>query len=148
MHVEILANGKRVAPGDRGEVTITGGFNPCLPLLRYRTGDFASLAQTRGGEPMLVGLQGRPPTRFRASSGQWLNNIEVTHALQEFALSQFTLHQRADGALEFRSAGGNAAQLLSRLETLFGANAVSVKVDATFEDKVVQYTTDLAEANP
>ncbi len=146
MHVEILADGKVVAPGERGEVTITGGFNPCLPLLRYRTGDYASLAQTADGEPMLVGLQGRPPARFRAVSGEWLNNIEVTHALQEFALSQFTLHQHANGVLEFRSAGGSAAQLRARLESLFGPGTVRVDVSAAFEDKVVQYTTDLAEA--
>ena len=146
MHVEILADGKPVGPGERGEITITGGFNACLPLLRYGTGDYASLAQTPMGEPMLISLQGRPPTRFRAASGQWLNNIEVTHALQEFALSQFALHQRADGVLEFRSAGGNEGQLLTRLESLFGAGMARVETRALFDDKVVQYTTDLPEA--
>ena len=146
LHVEILADGMPVSIGERGEVTITGGFNPCLPLLRYRAGDFASLAQTPEGEPMLVALQGRPPTRFRAATGRWLNNIEVTHALQEFAVSQFTLHQRADGMLEFRSASGDAAQLLTRLESLFGAGIVQVDASAAFDDKVVQYTTDLPEA--
>ncbi|HEU5058066.1 MAG TPA: hypothetical protein VFU21_16155, partial [Kofleriaceae bacterium] len=42
--VEILGpDGTRLPPGARGEVTLTGGFNPYLPLLRYRTGDHAAL---------------------------------------------------------------------------------------------------------
>src|SRR5207253_11178665 len=33
MYVEILDRaGRPVPPGERGEVTLTGGFNPCLPL--------------------------------------------------------------------------------------------------------------------
>jgi phenylacetate-CoA ligase len=38
MYVEILDDhGCSVAPGELGEVTLTGGFNDWLPLLRYRT---------------------------------------------------------------------------------------------------------------
>src|SRR5436190_1746992 len=45
LYVEILdADDRPVVPGTRGEVTLTGGFNFCLPLLRYRTGDHAALA--------------------------------------------------------------------------------------------------------
>ena len=41
LFVEILdASGQAVPPGERGEVTLTGGFNFCLPLLRYRTVDW------------------------------------------------------------------------------------------------------------
>src|SRR5262249_30239788 len=37
MYVEILdGQDKPLRPGERGEVTLTGGFNFCLPLLRYR----------------------------------------------------------------------------------------------------------------
>ena len=35
--------GMRVPDGERGELTVTGGRNPLLPLVRYRTGDFGSL---------------------------------------------------------------------------------------------------------
>jgi phenylacetate-coenzyme A ligase PaaK-like adenylate-forming protein len=38
-----------VTLGERGEVTPTGGFNFCLPLLRYRTGDYPRLLR-RGAD--------------------------------------------------------------------------------------------------
>ena len=64
MLVEVLDDqGEPVAPGARGELTLTGGFNFCLPLLRYRTGDFGSLADTPAG-PAILGLEGRRPVRF------------------------------------------------------------------------------------
>src|SRR5690606_36520549 len=39
--VEVLDAGGN--PSTRGEVVLTGGRNPFLPLLRYRTGDWAEL---------------------------------------------------------------------------------------------------------
>src|SRR5690606_39989377 len=30
---------------EHGEITLTGGFHPCLPLLRYRTGHYARLVE-------------------------------------------------------------------------------------------------------
>jgi phenylacetate-CoA ligase len=105
LYIEILgATGQPLPPGERGEVTLTGGFNFCLPLLRYRTGDHAAL-RFHGTEPVLVGLEGRPPVRFRTMRGEWLNNIEVTHALQRYAIPRFTLHQDGEGALLLRLAG-------------------------------------------
>jgi phenylacetate-CoA ligase len=150
LHVELLdVHGQPVTEGARGEVTLTGGFNFCLPLLRYRTGDHAALRFV-GKEAVLVELQGRPPVRFRTATGSWLNNLEVTHALQGFALSQFALHQNADGALRLRCAGPAAAQesIVRALETIFGALPIRLDDHAAFEDKVVQYTSDLAEAQP
>ena len=149
MFVEIVdGDGNAVAPGERGEICLTGGFNPCLPLLRYRTGDFAAL-KFGAGEPVLVDLEGRPPVRFRTLLGEWLNNIEVTHALNRFALTQFTLHQAANGSLVFRHAGARGDQdgIRGALLSLFGAaQPLQVESDAGFDDKVIQYTSDIAEA--
>jgi phenylacetate-CoA ligase len=144
LFVEILDEaGNRLEPGERGEVTLTGGFNPWLPLLRYRTGDHAALVY-HGRQPRLSGLSGRAPVRFRSDGGEWLNNIEVTHAVGRFALAQWTLHQSADGSLEFHSSGGDAATLERALADLFGAGArISVDTGATFDGKVSQYTSDL-----
>src|SRR5204863_9036177 len=107
--------------GERGDVTLTGGYNFCLPLLRYRTGDHASL-RFRGTEPVLVGLEGRPPVRFRTTRGEWLNNIEVTHALQRYAIPRFTLHQDAEGALLLRLTGAEHDEepIRNSLLELFG----------------------------
>lgn len=151
MLVEIVdPEGRPVREGERGEVTLTGGFNFCLPLLRYRTGDFAALKWV-GAEPVLIGLEGRPPIRFRTMRGEWLNNIEVTHALQPFALPQFTLHQENDGALRLRVplSADASAPVCDGLRRLFGqAQRISVEADVVFDTKVVQYTSDLASAEP
>ena len=149
MFVETLdRDGRPVSPGERGEITLTGGFNPCLPLLRYRTGDFAAL-RFGAAEPVLVDLEGRPPARFRTMLGEWLNNIEVTYVLKRFALTQFTLHQAAQGdlLLRFSGARGEDEAIRDALLSLFGpAQPLVIESNARFDDKVVQYTSDMAEA--
>ena len=150
MLVEILdVAGKPVSPGQRGEVTLTGGFNFCLPLVRYRTGDFASL-ELRSAEPVLIGLEGRAPVRFRTRAGEWLNNIEVTHALQPLGLRQFQLHQLADGGLRLRVAGlaQHEDELKTAVLALFGADQPlaleELQADPqAAKDKLLQYKTEL-----
>ncbi len=148
MYVEILdAQGRALPPGERGEVTLTGGFNFCLPLLRYRTGDYAAL-RFSGPEPVLVGLEGRPPTRFRTMAGEEINNIEVTRVLQPFAIPQYTLHQDRDGTLRLVLArpGPQMESIRQGLLELFGAGQrLQIETVDSFEGKVVQYTSDLSE---
>jgi phenylacetate-CoA ligase len=148
MFVEILdPQGKPLAAGERGEVTLTGGFNFCLPLLRYRTGDYAALRFT-AAEPVLVGLEGRPPVLFRTTRGEWINNIEVTHALQAFAIPQYTMHQNHDRSLRLRLTGPKhqVAEIQQVLLDLFGSGQqLDVQVVEEFDGKVVQYTSDLVE---
>ncbi len=149
MYVEILdETGHPVAPGERGEITLSGGFNFCLPLLRYRTGDYAALRVDRD-EPVLIDFEGRPPVRFCTASGQWLNNIEVTHALAPFAIPQFALRQRGDGALELRLArrAADRERIADTLKKLLG-QPLSVEEDVELDGKVVQYTSDLPGAAP
>ena len=147
MYVEVLDDqGHPVAPGARGEITLTGGFNFCLPLLRYRTGDFATL-RLEGDEPVLADLEGRPPVRFRTAAGEWINNIEITHALRTFAIAQFALHQGSDGALHMRVLGAahEAPGVRDAMLRLFGpSQSLELSFVDRFEGKVVQYTSALA----
>ena len=151
LYVEILdAAGRSMPPGERGEVVLTGGFNFCLPLLRYRTGDYAAL-RFNGTEPVLIGLEGRPPVQFRTMGSEWINNIEVTHALQRFAIPQFTLHQDSERALHLRLSGGahSEDQIRNALLEIFGPGQVLIFDHVvSFDGKVVQYTSDLAEGRP
>jgi len=146
LYVEILdAKGEPCAAGTRGEITLSGGFNEYCPLLRYRTGDYAAL-EFRGGQPVLLGLEGRPPVVFRATNGAFVNNIDVTHALKAFALPQFTLHQARDGALTMRVRGhaANESKLRAALLALFGdGQALTVEFVESLGEKVIQYTSDL-----
>jgi phenylacetate-CoA ligase len=144
LFVEILDEAGNACPsGRRGEVTLTGGFNPFLPLLRYRTNDYARLEWAEG-RPVLVDLEGRAPVTFRATDGRVINNIDVSLALRDLPLPQFTLHQAADGALTFcvRDSSVAEAQLRAILLGLFGAEARLAIEPLTATDKIIQYTRD------
>ena len=95
LYVEILDPDDE--PCDRGEIVVTCGENPLLPLLRYRTGDHAAL-EWRDGSPVLIGLEGREPVRFLTPSG-WVESIEVTQVLSPLGLTAFTVNQAADGKI-------------------------------------------------
>jgi phenylacetate-CoA ligase len=148
LFVEILDRvGRPVPAGERGEITVSGGFNFCLPLLRYRTGDFAALAW-RDGEPVLIGLSGRSPVRYRTPGG-WINNIDVTHALQNLPIPHFSVHQNADGGVILRMAQAMTPlgmQAGAALESVFGKGCVTVQL-LTADDKTLQYSSDLDGAH-
>lgn len=146
LYVEILDSaGQPVPEGARGEITVTGGFNFFLPLVRYRTGDYASLAHGPHG-PVLVGLAGRSPLRYWTIKGEWINNIDITHALKPLAIALFGVHQHGDGSVVLRLAPGAVPQAdpaRTLLAPFFGAITVETLLA---EDKIIQYTSDLREA--
>jgi phenylacetate-CoA ligase len=155
LYVELLDdNGQAVPPGTRGEITLTGGINPCLPLLRYRTGDHARWINTPLG-PALADLQGRPPVRFRHECGQWVNNVELSQALRHLPLRRFALHQQADGSLNlridtsFNMHQNEITRIESRLRESLAACLGSLPLSIMplqEQDKVRQYTSDLPGA--
>jgi len=105
VYVEILD--EHDAPcrtGTRGEITITSGRNPYMPLLRYRTGDFASL-EHRDGKVFLIGLEGRIPVEFPLPSGRIVHSMEVTRLMRQHPLLQYHLHQDATGRFQFAYRG-------------------------------------------
>lgn len=146
LYVEILdPYGSPVELGQRGEITVTGGFNHYLPLLRYRTGDFGRL-ELDGDDWFIQDLEGRPPVQFKTVNDVWLNNVDITHLLQKFSLSQFSLHQHTDGKLTVRILpAANAKQLISVLSKKFGFPVeVQIIEHANSANKVIQYTSDLS----
>ncbi|WP_051640182.1 AMP-binding protein [Cellulomonas sp. URHE0023] len=101
--VEILdAAGRPVPDGTRGEIVVTVDENPYLPLLRYRTGDHASLVRDARGT-VLVGLEGRAPVVFVAADGTEHSSIDATQLLQAYGLAVFHLHQDVDGAVHLET---------------------------------------------
>ncbi len=152
LYVEILDPAGRACPrGVRGEITLTGGRNPFLPLLRYRTGDFASMDFSPA--PALIDIEGRTPIVFVAPDGRLVNNIDVTYILRPFAIAQYSLHQFADRSLLLRLRGGDIDEdkVRSVLLKIFGADqmlAIEEMTDAhTAGGKVIPYTTDIADAS-
>jgi phenylacetate-CoA ligase len=148
LYVEVLdPDGAPCTPGTRGEIVLSGGFNPFLPLLRYRTGDWASLDLTDQRQPRLLDLEGRPPVVFRTRAGLPLNNIDVTAALKPLALSQFSLHQSADGTLTLRLPPDRTDDDLPRaaLLRLFGPGQglTVLPLEPAEGSKVIQYTSEI-----
>ncbi|HVV86219.1 MAG TPA: AMP-binding protein [Kofleriaceae bacterium] len=108
LYVEALdAHGARVADGLRGELTVTGGRNPFLPLVRYRTGDHGRLATVTlpdgSRARVILDLEGRAPVTFRATDGGPVGSVDLARRLRAVApFVQHALHQRADGSVELR----------------------------------------------
>ncbi len=138
LYVEILDEQDR--PVERGEVVLTGGRNRFIPLLRYRTGDYASL-QMRGRTPVLVGLEGRQPVAFLAADGRLVNNIDVTEVMKPLPVPQYHLHQHADGSLVLRYQGEvEEGDLRGVLEPLLGR--LELRREPVEGRKMVRYTSD------
>ncbi|MCZ8341786.1 MAG: phenylacetate--CoA ligase family protein [Leptospira sp.] len=83
-----------------GEITITGGRNPYLPLIRYRTGDFGILntdpCNCSDPFPRLKLLSGRKPVYFNLKSGETINPIDLARILRRFPdIYQFQIVQKS-----------------------------------------------------
>ncbi|KZY39717.1 MULTISPECIES: hypothetical protein [unclassified Oleiphilus] len=143
--VEILdANGNPVDCGERGEIVLTGGFNDYLPLIRYRTGDFGRL-ELEDGHWYIRDLEGRPPVQYKTKDGVWLNNVDVTHMLQKFPLSQFSLHQYAEGTLTITLPNETYSDSIKQLlETKLGQQVqINLFEKVSSDKKIIQYSSDL-----
>ncbi|AKF07019.1 phenylacetate--CoA ligase family protein [Sandaracinus amylolyticus] len=156
VHVEIVdEQGAPMRDGERGEVTVTGGRNPFVPLLRYRTGDFARIERARctcgDPTPRLCDLEGRAPVPLRANDGALVNTVDVGRALRPFPLVQHALVQRADRSIDLvvRAAPGgvDARAIHDALVALFGDVGIEVRFDAALGDrsegKVLPYRSEL-----
>ncbi len=117
--VEILdPAGQPVPPGEVGEIVVTAGENPLLPLVRYRTGDFARLVEV-DGRPALADLEGRAHTRFVAGDGSLVGSVDLTQQLQAHGALGWTVHQDAAGAVTARVVEGDA-RIGEALQALLG----------------------------
>jgi len=146
VHLEVLGpDGRPLPDGARGEITVSGGRNPFIPLLRYRTGDHGRIdrAPCACGDPMprLVELEGRAPVLFRARDGQVINPIDVSRLFRELPLVQHELVQTRGGALELTArvvpgATLDDAALRDGIAALFGDGvALRVTIDPALGDK-------------
>jgi phenylacetate-CoA ligase len=145
VHVEVLdAADQPVPPGDRGEIVVTAGENPLLPLVRYRTGDFGRLV-TVAGRPALADLEGREATRFVALNGTLVPCVDLTQHLQSGGAHGWSVHQAVDGTVTATVVGGDAGPIGMALGHLLG-RPVSVAVVSTLlelgEGKPRRYRSD------
>lgn len=134
--------------GKRGELVITGGNNPFLPLIRYRTGDFCSL-EFEDGRIYIKDLEARTPVAFYTSAGKLVNNIEISRKMTDFPLAGFTLHQDKNYGLHFTGWCNNetAEAIDLALRQIFGqVSVIEVSIlplESNNGYKPVTYTSEL-----
>jgi phenylacetate-CoA ligase len=149
VHVEVLdADGRPASPAERGEIVVTAGENPLLPLVRYRTGDFARLVHVNG-RPALVDLEGREATRFVDAAGALVPCVDLTQHLQAGGAHGWAVHQAANGTVAATVVGGDADRIGTALRRLLG-RPVTVATVATLlelgEGKPRRYRSEVPGA--
>jgi phenylacetate-CoA ligase len=157
IHLEALDGDGRLTAG-RGEIAVSGGRNPYLPLLRYRTGDWGRIDfdPCPCGDPMprLIDLEGRAPVRFRNARGETVAAQDVATVLRRYPLVQHSFAQDASGActLVYRALGGAAwspADLEGELLALIGL-PLALRDDPELgrrgpAEKVIPFSTRMLE---
>lgn len=144
--VECLdANQQPVPTGERGEITVTGGRNPYLPLLRYRTGDWGRLVfgtcRCGSSSPLIADLEGRQPVVFRNQQQQLVNSVDISAALREFPIVQHEFVQHADLSIELTlrpisRATIDEGKLQKELKQLFGESTpIAITLDSLLGDR-------------
>nr|WP_314841186.1 AMP-binding protein [uncultured Microbacterium sp.] len=120
VHVEVLDPHRdvAVAPGAMGEIVVTAGENPLLPLVRYRTGDHGRLVALPDGSAAVADLEGRENTRFRAADGTLVPCVELTQQLQAHGAEGWSIEQEPDGSVRAVIASGSESSIRSALEAL------------------------------
>ncbi len=146
--------GASLPDGHPGEIAISGGRNPYLPLLRYRTGDVGRVYRGADGRAELELLFVREMVRFRSAAAdqtnpeQSVNPVDIARILRGLPVIQFQFRQRADLSclLTLQTAGAaglrpfESAQLRDRLRALFGLPPV--RGGAQSEWLEIEYTSD------
>lgn len=124
-------DGKSVGTGVTGEICVTGGRNPYVPLLRYRTGDLGSIhfiKDSTGMPRKCIKLEGtRREVLFRRTDGSLLNTADIGRLMVSYPVYRFTCAQEADGSVTLRVAASIleafAESLRADVERLLGKGA-------------------------
>ncbi|MBD3940261.1 CoF synthetase [Microbacterium sp. NEAU-LLC] len=138
--VETLgADGLPVVAGEVGEITVTAGENPLLPLVRYRTGDFGRLVTLPDGGIGIADLEGREHTVFVRGDSTRVPCVDLTQQLQTHGARGWSVEQDATGAVRARIAGGDLDAVRRALAAL---------LDQPLDVERVERLADLGEGKP
>lgn len=104
--VEVLDEaGRQVAPGQRGEVVVTGFHTWAMPLIRYRTGDLAVFGGDDHGVVELTSLEGRTQDVVVARDGTRVFVTALVFGCHYHAFAnirRWQLVQARPGEVQFR----------------------------------------------
>lgn len=137
--VEILdPAGVPVREGERGEIVVTAGENPLLPLARYRTGDFGRLVQAES-RPAIADLEGRASVVFMAADGSPVPSVDLTQLLQAAGAHGWRVEQHPDGRVTAAVVRGDGDQIAAALSALLGSAVIVTTLERL---------SDLGEGKP
>jgi phenylacetate-CoA ligase len=146
LHAEVLrGDGSPAGAGERGEIVVTGGRNPLMPLFRYRTGDFGWMdySACACGDPMprFMDLEGRQPLLIRSADGTPVSTVDISRLLREFPLllHEFTQHGDRSCELVARAlpdAHPDGEEIRAALGRLLGGVPLRVRFDSQLGDRV------------
>lgn len=106
--VEVVRDGRPAAAGEVGEVIVTDLSNRCVPLLRYRLGDLATMSARRcacgRGLPLLERVSGRSQGAVVAADGRAVPATVFMRlfAAYEYAVVAFQVVQEATDRVDVR----------------------------------------------
>jgi phenylacetate-CoA ligase len=86
-------------------ILVTKLHADAFPMLRYRIGDRARFpAPSRPGHPAvrLAEILGRELEMIRIGEDRWLSGANFPHMFKDYPVTDFQVHQHADGSVEVR----------------------------------------------
>lgn len=117
MIVEIVRNGRRVDPGEEGEIVATNLTNLLQPLIRYRTGDVGRVTYEEcpcgSAYPRIMLIEGRVVDFFVTEGGAEINPFLLLGKLPKLGLKQYQLVQRTPCDILVRYVGEAAPALVA-----------------------------------
>jgi phenylacetate-CoA ligase len=137
LNVELLTldDDRPVRSGELGRVVVTDLFSQAMPLIRYDTGDLATLAEpvTRAcpvQTPAVARVHGRRVELVYTTAGEPVHPLTVLDAVSEIADGQakqfqFVQEGRREYSIRVVALGafGAAASLVDRMKGMLGADA-------------------------
>lgn len=140
--VEIVENGRAVAPGEQGNVVVTDFWNFGMPLIRYDLGDRATASAgvcgCGRGLPLIQSIEGRASDFLVAADGTRIHGEYFTHLFYGntgVAQFQFVQESMRDVIIRVVPAGGSApdlAEVVEKTSRVLG-ESVEVKVQLCSE---------------
>jgi len=140
-----------------GELVITGGRNPYLPLLRYRTGDSGVPDYTPcvcgDPHPRIKSLATRKAVFFYTKERELVNPIDISRILKDYPVIMHQFIQEKNYRCTLRLCphrpftAAESAELVSKLETLF-KHTISVQLTfdlSPLEKKSIPYLCELED---
>ncbi|MCB5167448.1 AMP-binding protein [Streptomyces bambusae] len=130
-------DGVPLPEGRTGEIVITDLINRAMPLIRYRTGDFGSLASAPCGcglpHKVMDLVEGRNPGELRRPDGTVLPVLWAARAVRRHPVRRYQIVQEADFSVTVLVApapsftAADSAELTRNLEDVLGSSDSGIR---------------------